>query len=232
MKTPCQLPVTLTKTEQRWGFVYLVLALLILPLTLTELNALLPAPLTDSWLNILYFSLNFIFTGYIFRGFLRRSLAQAGKHAGKFLLVTIIGFGVYYVCSILLGILIRTFASDFANLNDDNIAQQFQEHFLLMAVCTGIMVPVSEELLHRGLVFGSLYNKNEWLAYGFSAIFFSIIHIAGYLLLYPLPHLLLAFVQYLPAGLVLAWAYRKSGSIFAPILIHATVNTVQLLSLR
>ena len=82
MKTPCQLPVTLTKTEQRWGFAYLVLALLILPLALTELNALLPSPFTDSWLNILYFSLNFIFTGYIFRGFLRRSLAQAGKHVG------------------------------------------------------------------------------------------------------------------------------------------------------
>ena len=54
----------------------------------------------------------------------------------------------------------------------------------------------------------------------------------GYLSAYPVHHLLLAFLQYLPAGLVLAWAYRKSGSIFSPILIHAAVNTLALLSLR
>ena len=227
-----QLSVTMTKREQAWGFLYLALELLALPLILTELNLLLPSPLPDSWLNVLYFSLNFIFTCYLFRGFLRRSLAQSGKHAGRFLLVTLAGFGIYCVCTIALGILIRITASDFANLNDDSIAQQFNDHFAIMALCTGFFVPVAEELLHRGLVFGTLYNKSKWLAYIFSAILFSSIHVVGYVFSYSSMHLLLAFVQYLPAGLMLAWAYRKSGSIFSPILIHATVNTVQLLSLR
>ena len=54
----------------------------------------------------------------------------------------------------------------------------------------------------------------------------------NYVGVYSLPHLLLAYAQYIPAGLMLAWAYRKSGSIFAPMLIHATINAISLFSLR
>ena len=38
----------------------------------------------------------------------------------------------------------------------------------------------------------------------------------------------MAFLQYLPAGLCLAWAYTKADTIFAPILIHAAVNAVSI----
>ena len=227
-----KLSVTMTRKEQGWGFLYLILELFALPLVLEALNSLLPAPLPDAWLNFLYFSLNFIFTCFLFRSFLKRCLVQAGKTMGTFLLVAAVGFGIYYVCNLALGILIRLLAPNFANLNDGNIAQQAEENYVILVVGTAILVPVAEELLHRGLVFGSLYHRNPYVAYIFSTILFSSIHILGYALLYPLPHLLLAFVQYLPAGFVLAWAYRKSGSIFSPILIHAAVNTLALFSLR
>ena len=38
----------------------------------------------------------------------------------------------------------------------------------------------------------------------------------------------MAFLQYLPAGLCLAWAYTKADTIFAPILIHAIINAVSI----
>ena len=40
------------------------------------------------------------------------------------------------------------------------------------------------------------------------------------------------FLQYLPAGLSLAWAYTKSDTIFAPIAIHACINLVAIGGLR
>jgi membrane protease YdiL (CAAX protease family) len=224
--------VTMTRREQAWGFVYLLLELLALPLMLNELNKLLPTPLSDSWLNFLYFSLNFIFVCFLFRDFLKRCLIQIGRNLEDFILVTAGGFGFYYLCNGALTFVIRHLAPGFSNLNDGNIAQQASGNFAIMAIGTVVLVPVAEELLHRGLVFGSLYCKNRWLAYGFSAALFSCIHILGYMTVYPLPHLILAFIQYLPAGLVLAWAYRKSGTIFCPILIHAAVNTLALLALR
>ena len=232
MSKPGKLAVALHPNEQLWGFLYLLLELFALPLALQELNGLLPVPLADAWLNFLYFALNFIFTCFLFRSFLKRCLIQVGKDVGSFLWITVAGFGICYVCNLALGFFVHLIAPDFANLNDGNIAQQFDGHFAVMAIGTALLAPVAEELLHRGLVFGSLYGKNPYIAYTVSPVLFASIHILGYVTVYPLPHLLLAFVQYLPAGLVLAWSYRKSGSIYSSILIHAAVNTLALLSLR
>ena len=232
MSNSAKLAVSMNDKERVWGFLYLLLELFALPLALEGLNGLLPAPLPDAWLNFLYFALNLIFTCFLFRSFLKRCLTRIGKNMGDFLLVTAAGFGIYYLCSMVLGSLILLLAPDFANLTAGNIAQQVSGNMPIMFIGTAILVPVAEELLHRGLVFGSLYGRNPYVAYIFSTILFSAIHILGYVMVYPLPHLLLAFLQYLPAGLVLAWAYRKSGSIFSPILIHAAVNTLALLSLR
>ena len=38
--------------------------------------------------------------------------------------------------------------------------------------------------------------------------------------------LILCFIQYLPAGLCLAWTYSKADNIFAPILVHALNNAI------
>lgn len=232
MSNSPKLAVSMNDKERIWGFLYLLAELFALPAALEAMNRLLPAPLPDAWLNFLYFALNFIFTCFLFRSFLRRCLARIGKNTGDFLLVTAAGFGIYYLCNLVLNSLILLLAPDFANLNDSNIAQQVGSNMPIMFIGTAILVPVAEELLHRGLVFGSLYGRNPYIAYIFSASLFSAIHILGYVMVYPLPHLLLAFLQYLPAGLVLAWAYRKSGSIFSSILIHAAVNALALLSLR
>lgn len=232
MSNSPKLAVSMNDKERIWGFLYLLAELFALPAALEAMNRLLPAPLPDAWLNFLYFALNFIFTCFLFRSFLRRCLTRIGKNTGDFLLVTAAGFGIYYLCNLVLNSLILLLAPDFANLNDGNIAQQVSGNMPIMFIGTAILVPVAEELLHRGLVFGSLYGRNPYIAYIFSAILFSAIHIMGYITVYSLPHLLLAFLQYLPAGLVLAWAYRKSGSIFSSILIHAAVNALALLSLR
>ena len=232
MSKPAKPAVTMNKKEQLWGFLYLLAELFLLPAALQELSKLLSNPLPASWLNFLYFALNFIFVCFLFRDFLKRSLIQTGKNTEDFLMVTFSGFGIYYLANMALSLAIRLIASDFANLNDGNIAQQMQGNFFVMALGTSLLVPVAEELLYRGLVFGSLYSKSHWFAFVFSSVLFSSIHIMGYAGVYSLPHLLIAFVQYLPAGLILAWAYRKSGSIFSPILIHAAVNTLALASLR
>ena len=42
----------------------------------------------------------------------------------------------------------------------------------------------------------------------------------------------MCFVQYLPAGLMLAWSYEKSNTIVTPILIHTVINAIAIYSMR
>ena len=37
---------------------------------------------------------------------------------------------------------------------------------------------------------------------------------------------LLAALQYIPAGIALGWTYEKSNTIWAPILLHMTINAI------
>ena len=224
--------VTIRREEALWGFAYLLVELLALPAALRNLNGLLPTPLSESWLNFLYFVTNAFFVICIFHRTIQSSLAQAGKHMGLFLKTALGGFGLYLLCTLAVGALLRTLAPDYANLNDGQVLLQLDSDFTIMAISAILLAPLAEELLHRGLVFGALYSVHPIAAYSISAAFFSLIHILGYIGQYTPLHLLLAFLQYLPAGLILARSYEKSGSIFCPIVIHAAINTLALLSLR
>ena len=61
---------------------------------------------------------------------------------------------------------------------------------------------------------------------------FALIHIAGFLGSYSVLDVLLCMLQYLPAGLCLAWSCIRGETIFAPIVIHALVNAVGIYRLR
>lgn len=227
-----KLSIRLTDKEQIWGIVYLLFSVFLLPTLLRMLNGTLPTPLGSAWFNFLYFVCNFLFILWIFHDFFKRSLIYAGKHFGQFLVAVLAGLAAYWLFSWLLSMLLGHLSESYVNLNDSSIFTMAQGHFPIVLIGTVFLVPVAEEALHRGLVFGSLYPKSHVMAYVLSAAIFSAVHIFGYIGVYSPTHLLLAFVQYLPAGLVLAWAYRFSGSIFAPMVIHAAVNAIGLLFMR
>lgn len=227
-----RLSVSMTGHEKLLGFGYAVVDLFVLPAMLNGMNALLIRPLSAAWINFLYFSLNFVFLIAIFHRFLKRSLGYAGKHIPEFFSAAVLGFAVYWVANISLSFVILQFCPDYANPNDGSISDMTGSNFPIMAVGTVLFVPMAEELIHRGLIFGSLLPKNKAAAYIVSASFFAAIHVVGYIGTVSDTSLLLAFVQYLPAGLVLGWAYEKSGTIFAPIVIHTVVNAMGIWAMR
>lgn len=232
MAKTAKIPISMTGRERFLGFGYALLDLFFLPAMLNSMNALLIQPLSGAWINFLYFSLNFVFLFAIFSRFLKRSLSYAGKHMGDFLPAAIIGFVVYWFSNILLSFAIVMLFPDYANPNDSSISTMVDGNFAIMAVGAVLLVPMAEELIHRVLIFGTLARKHRLAAYVISAAFFAAIHVVGYLDICSQRDLLLAFLQYLPAGLVLGWAYEKSGTIFAPIAIHTVVNAMGILAMR
>lgn len=222
----------LRRSEKYIGLSYLLFQFALLPTLLGLLAAAFSLEGDVTLLNAVYFSINFMCCIAIFFPLLKTSLEKAKAEPEGLLFATAVGFGLYRVSSIVLGIGVTVLFPDFANLNDSTLLEVLGEYPLLMVISTVVLAPVAEELLHRGLIFGWLQEKNVYLAYILSALIFSGIHVVQYIGLYSTAHIFVALVLYLPAGLSFAWAYQRSGTILAPIIIHAANNLLALLVLR
>lgn len=95
----------------------------------------------------------------------------------------------------------------------------FAGDLLIQLVGIGILVPVMEEVLFRGLVYNRFkdYNK-EWLSAFLGAAVFAVYH--G-----NLRQILFAF----PMALIITEVYRRGRTLMAPILFHVTVNVSSVL---
>lgn len=220
------------KYEKNLGWIFLAMTPLALPMLLIYLCQLLPVQPDDAQLNMLSFAVNFLLTLLIFHRFLWQNAKQALRRPGKSFLWLGIGFAAYNIGSYLVLLLTTLLTPDFANANDASIREMMQGHFLPMAVCIVVLVPITEETLYRGLVFGSLQKKCRWLAYVVSVCLFSALHVVSYIgTLTPL-ELVVSFLQYLPGGAALALVYDKSESIWPGILIHSTINLLAIIAMR
>ncbi len=215
---------SLTSSETLRGFVYLAFQLLVLPSFLTWCNLQMDGVLNTAELNFVFYLINFMAMLLIFHDFLGRSARQVGQHPAYFCQAVILGLAAYYACNFCTTWIIRQLAPGFSNFNDEAILAMSKGSYFLMVIGTVILVPPVEECFYRGLIFRNLYGKSPWAAYAVSILVFSIIHVLGYVGTYTPLELLMAVLQYLPAGLCLAWAYTKADTIFAPILIHAAIN--------
>ena len=168
----------------------------------------------------------------IFYNFLLGNTRVAISNIWHCLKSAAVGFCIYWLLSIAVGALIQVLYPDFFNVNDDSISQLLEENGTLIRIGTVLLVPVTEELLYRGLIFRSIYRKNPVSAYVISIFLFAALHVVSYITMYEPLHLALCFLQYLPAGFCLAWAYVRADSIWAPILIHIAVNQIGTASLR
>ena len=224
------LPVLLTKKQRNSGWLWWAFQLLLLPLLLNEGNRFLAAPLSEAKLNFVFFCLNFAGITLILWSFLRISCGQGLRHIFRTLQSGFFGLVLYFLASAVLNFVIGRFFPDYVNLNDGSLSVLIQQEPVLLRVAIVFLVPVAEELLYRGVIFGSIHSKSRFLAYALSAGLFSLVHFVGF---FPDPlTFVISFVLYLPAGLCLAWAYQRSGSILAPILMHIAINQMGLQLLR
>jgi membrane protease YdiL (CAAX protease family) len=84
-----------------------------------------------------------------------------------------------------------------------------------------LFAPVFEELAFRGLLFGLLRRRYQWWpAAMLSAAFFALAHGYG----------LIGFLSVFWSGLIWAWAYERTGSLWPGIIGHAINNLLVCLS--
>lgn len=218
--------------ELTWGIRYLLFQQVFLPWLLSLGLGLLGLQVTDAEFNFCYYIVNFLAVLWIFRRFLKDSLLRCIERFDRFAMGTAGGFIIYWVLSYLLSAVIRWALPGFFNVNDAAIATEAQSQFLLTFIGTVLLVPLAEECLFRGLLFSLFRRRSRFLGYLVSTLLFCAVHVTGYVGLYDWWVLGVCFLQYIPAGVALAWAFDASGSIFAPIVIHTLVNLTATLSMR
>ena len=214
----------LTRSELKTGFIAMAVCLLVLP---TVLGLLLP----DASAARLTFITHFISAGvivYILRRFLLRNLEIALAHPIYTIYYAALGYMAHTVLTEIVMFISYFICPDLLNLNNQNVAAQLGQEFGLMAVTVIVLAPIGEECFFRGLLLRGLYDRRPVLAWGLSAGLFAAIHVLGYLGSYSPLELLLSFLQYLPAGFALGFAYRRGGSVVCPILAHMIVNAMAL----
>lgn len=230
-----RLSISMTRREQVLGWLYVPFFLVLLALGLAELFRLLGWE-TESLrgqarLNGVFFAVNFLITLLIYRKFLAKSLVQVGKRFWGFVQAVILGLVLYYAGTLLLGRIVSDWMPELENVNDASIAAMARELRWVMVVGTVLLAPLAEECIFRGLVFQGLHRTNRIAAYVCSTVAFCLIHVAGYVGQEELLTLAVLAVEYIPAGISLAWAYEKADTIFAPILMHTLINAMSVRTL-
>lgn len=230
MNNKKRLSIYMNRVETAWGWVYMPFFLFLLSDLLGLVCELLGLNTNSAqgkaYLNGAFFAVNFLAAVVIFHDFLKKSFSKIGKSFWGFVQAVILGMVMYYVGNLLVNSLVMALMPEFVNVNNQSIQSMAAASGWIMLVGTVFLVPLTEECLTRGLIFQGLFRRSRIAAYILSTLFFALIHMAGYVGSYPWPTLLLGTVQYIPAGIALAWAYEKADTIFAPITMHCLINAM------
>lgn len=226
-----KLNVTMRKYEVILGLIYIAAQMLLIPLILVTVNYLLPRPFSEAELNFASFAINFICVTAIFHRYLIECARIAFANIGRVFAFVGLGFAIYYAGNLSVNVLISQIDPNFFNVNDNSISAMLDQNGVLIMIGTVVLVPIVEETLYRGIIFGQLYKRSPIAGYIVSVAVFAALHVVGYIGAYPPIHLLLCFLQYLPASIALAWAYAQTGTIWTPTIMHTTVNLIGMLAM-
>ena len=142
-----------------------------------------------------------------------RGFIESNAKPLDFLMAALGGAGIAIVLNVIIGI------SGLANLDTSfmEVSEAISSPpFPVILLCAGVIAPIIEELIFRGLVFNRIkYNYNAVAAIIISAIVFGIYH--GNLTQGVYATLL---------GLCLAYVYNKTENLLVPICIHISANVI------
>lgn len=220
----------MTAGEQIAGVVFFVIYLLVLPFATAPLfrlaGRLLGVSISGAMQNIIYYYVLFAVTIIIFHGFLGRTSRHFADNLGGAYKTLAAGLVGLYGLNELVYRLTNLIFTNHTNLNDTTISAQIDDapHMTLLIVI--FLAPFVEEVLFRGLVFGNLKGKSRTVAYLVSCLLFALLHVWQFAVVKQDITYFLLMIQYLVPGLVLAWAYEHSGTLWTSIGLHAAANAL------
>ena len=218
---------TTTKGQRIAGWIYLPLHVFVIPLFVAMYMTWAPNGGSELYATIGYYCVGFTFCLIAFWGFLRTGYDilcdNWAKNALAFFLAYILCLLLTYLAASVVFLLLGDGAS---NANNDAIDALTRDYPRMMMGITVFLAPLVEEVLFRGVCFGSLRMKHKTLAYLLSIGLFALYHVWEYALGQEDPTALVFMLEYIPAGYALAWLYDKTNCIWMPIFLHMLINAL------
>lgn len=220
----------MTAGEQIAGSVFFVIYLLVLPLVIGPLfrlaGNLLGTTIRPALQNLIYYYVLFAVTILIFHGFLGRTSRHLMENPGGAAKYLGIGLVALYGLNELVYRLSNLVMVNQTNLNNTTISAQIDDAPRTTILIVILLAPFVEEVLFRGLVFGNLKAKSQTLAYLVSCALFALLHVWQFAVVHQNATYFLLMLQYLVPGLVLAWVYDRTGTLWTSIGLHAVANAL------
>ncbi len=222
----------MNQTERVAGTIFFVVYLLVLPLLANKIfsivEVLFDTKISESLANIIYYYVLFAVVLLLFHSFLAHTTSRFLGGASHAMTTFCVALLVFYGANELFYRVTNIFFNSHTNLNDTTIAASINAAPRLTALIVVLLAPFVEEALFRGLVFGCLKEKSRIFAYAVSCVLFAFMHVWTFALSSWDWSYFILMLQYLVPGLVFAWAFDYSGTLWTSILLHATVNALAL----
>ena len=138
------------------------------------------------------------------------------KWKWRYLVYLLLAYGVSYLSDIVFSFLTPATSNQIA-LNE-LIEMTGRQELLYFLLITCLLGPIAEEMVYRGVLMNTFLKDSPW--YGdvlLSACAFGYVHVSSGLT--PL-----AFFIYASGGAISALLYRKTHSLYYPILLHLMIN--------
>ena len=218
----------MSRRNRLLGWIYLPFHVILLPLLMgTAYYAVKGAEPDPLKLNIVYYALGFLVIVAGMWNYLKESYRRVTENIMRFFGVLFGAFAVNFALSLLYGALTEKLGQP-PSPNQDLVEDLTIGNMNRMFAMAVFMVPIVEETLFRGVIFGSIRRKNRVIAYVVCIAVFSLYHVWQYAVAAQDWTLLLGAVQYIPISAALTFAYDRSGTIWAPIFLHMFNNALSL----
>lgn len=217
----------LSRAELIRGWIFFALYLFFFPWLMGWVQRSYQGEFLVAEANVVYYFLLAVLTFVVFWSFLRRGFGLLLDWLPENLLALVTGL----IGAGILNLLVRLIPLPVRNPNLINYPEQYYFAPTATIFILVVLMPLVEEPLFRGLLFGAVRGYSRVLGYVLSIVGYSLYCASQFVYAYgtlDLRYLLLA-VQYAPTALGLTWCYDRGGSIWSTIALHMLLNGLSLL---
>ena len=216
----------LTPGECVRGAALSVLYLFVFPFAMAWVQRTTGEELPVAEANVVYYLISVMLVFLLFWRFLKRNFELLLDRLPENLFALLVGLAG----AELFRALVTLLPCPVENPNVYNYREQFLLSPGATTVILVVLMPIVEEMIFRGFLFGTVRRCSRGLAYVLSAGLFALYSVWQFVFSYGTVDLryLLLFAQYVPMSLALCWSYDNGGSVWTPVALHMVLNAAAL----
>ena len=216
----------MTSLQRTLGWIYLPLHAVVIPLLVLLYGSVKAPDWSAVSVNIVYYAIGILFVAAVMLRYLRGEFDTLLDRLPGCIITMLLAMLIMYALNTGATLILLLMEDVFVNPNTDAATTLAKESLGSARALSVFLAPLVEEVLFRGVLFGSLRERSRGWAYVVSAAVFSLYHVWQYAFVSGDLRMLLYAIQYIPISVVLAWCYERSGSLWTSVFYHMGYNAI------